>query len=265
MEFDISIFAQLSMANRMQNELIPSHRKKLNKMVDTFYDMPEQKEHRELYALWRNLKPEVIHRNKMFYIDDRWVLSNIPEEFRHDSFDICKGPRIKFLGRYCFPIYDPMGDVMGFVGWDGYEEVRYLDSITYGYKAKVTTLYGMEKLRRAYKQGYVVVVEGPVCKLYIEGFGLLSLSLLGSNMSDYVARILRRFGERCILVPDADEAGDKLVSLSKYMVPQARVYQSVIAKDVDDTRKAMGNDDIIQELIAIVKDKTFKGRILKRM
>lgn len=265
MEFDFSIFAQAQMANRMNTELIPSHRKKMTQMIDFINALPGQENHRRLYAEFRRLKPEVVHKNKLFYIPVKeYTPLILPEEFRHDSFGLCRGSYMQFQGRYCIPMFDMMGDVMGFTGWDRDEDVKYLDSTNYGYKAKRTTFCGMDMLRKAYSEGYCVVVEGPVCKMYIEGFGINVFSLLGSGISDYVGRILNRFGSNLILIPDADEAGDKLAGMAKHMLPQARVYQSCIEKDVDDTRRKMGNDEIINDIVNLIKSPTYRGKILKR-
>lgn len=263
-DFDFSIFAQIQMANNMSVDLIPKHRKEMNRCIDTIRSLPGQLHEVDLYADYRKLKREVVHKNKCFYIDDRWAVAQIPEEFRHDSYGICEGKRFKHLGRYCISMFDVEGDIMGFTGWDKFSDVKYLDSTNYGYKAKHTTFCGMDGLPKAYEQGYFVWVEGPVCKMYIEGFGLNVGSLLGSNINEYVSRIIRRFGKNAIIIPDMDEAGDKLVSLAKYMTPEARIYQSVIAKDVDDTRLKLNNDLIIEELVNIIKDETYKGTILKR-
>lgn len=263
-DFDLSIFAQVQMANNMQSELIPKHRKDMNRMIDAIRAIPGQLKNADLYADFRRLKREVIHKNKAFYIDPLWTVDRIPMEFRHDSFGLCEGKRLKFKGRYCTAIFDTQGDVMGFVGWDRDEDVKYLDSTNYGYKAKRTTFCGMDALPKGYREGYFIWVEGPVCKMYLEGFGFNVGSLLGSGMSDYVTRIIRRFESNAIIIPDKDEAGDKLVSLAKYLTPKARVYQSVIAKDVDDTRLKLGNDEIVNELVNLVKDKRYKSDILLR-
>ena len=84
-------------------------------------------------------------------------------------------------------------------------------------------------------------VEGIVCALYIRQSGLQSLAMLGSNVSPYVAEIIRRFGNRAVVVCDSDAAGTKCRRMLRHRCPSARTVQSHIAKDIDDSRKVDGN------------------------
>ena len=125
-----------------------------------------------------------------------------------------------------------------------------MDSQNYGYKAKETTCYGMELLPEYYASDKpVYIVEGIVCCLYLRSKGFQSLALLGSSITRYMQIILSRFGSRLIVIPDNDAcgktledvdsemAGERFVLQAKRALPKAIIIQSVIAKDIDDTRK----------------------------
>ena len=75
------------------------------------------------------------------------------------------------------------------------------------------------------------------------------MALLGSSITRYMQIILSRFGSRLIVIPDNDAfgktledldsemAGEHFVLQAKRALPKAIIIQSVIAKDIDDTRK----------------------------
>ena len=70
---------------------------------------------------------------------------------------------------------------------------------------------------------------------------------MGSYLSFYVIEILKRFGTRCVCIVDNDEAGKKWGQRVKTLLPLARVYYSIVAKDVDDTRR-VSEETLIRDL-----------------
>ena len=224
---------------------IGESRKVLNDLVAYFKDLPFQEEQRQFFANLRELKVSTLTAVDSFMVPDDLLVKEIPEEFRHDSYGFVEGSRIIYSGRYVFPIKDVTGDVAGFVGYDKFEEPKYLDSKNYGYKAKQTMIYGMETL---YDEDYIVMCEGSVCKLFMQQEGIHSGAFLGSHMTPYVIEILKRFKRRCLVIPDADDAGNKLKWQVKKYLPEAFVVQSKIAKDIDDSRKIVGCDEIAEDI-----------------
>lgn len=215
-------------------------RKDLNKVVE-YWRSQEWHEHSMKIALeeGRQLSPQIIEECKAFFIPEDVTLYSIPEWMQAESLGMVRyGKYITYLGRLVYPVFDVHGDVMGFCGWDKFVQPKYLDSKNYGYKAKETTLYGMEKLEEYYKSGKpVYVVEGIVCCLYLRSQGFQALALLGSHMTQYVIQILKRFGRRLILIPDCDGAGDGLVRQAKYVLKGITIIQLKYGKDTDGCRK----------------------------
>lgn len=196
----------------------------------------------------RQLPVEVIRDSGAFFIDEGTPYLMIPEEYRHDSYGLCKNNRVIYAGRCIYPVYDVRGDVMGFCGWEPDLEPKYLDSKNYGYKAKRNTVYGMEKLPEYYSNNKpVVVVEGLVDCLILRYLGVQSLALLCSMITGYVEVILKRFGDRLVVMPDNDNytgdvegktAGEGFVKQVFYKLPEARVYQTINYNDINDVWRA---------------------------
>lgn len=243
---------------------IPDVRKDLNKFVDYMTSLDWQEKYIKGFSDMRKLSVDILKKQKCFFIPEESIIHIIPEKYWHDMYGFVKGRRIVYDGRFIYPVFDIKGDVMGFCGYDNEFAPKYLDSVTYGYKAKETTLYGMEMLPQYYRDGYVFVFEGIPDTLWAREHGINALAMLGSNLTPYVAEILRRFGVRCILISDADEAGTKIRNKAKYAIPKARRLQSSIAKDPDDTRKLSPEieEQLLNDLKTLAKNPLARCKIL---
>lgn len=244
-----NIFAQLQALSTLNEETtIGSLRKQLNGLVEFFKSREAYLEEVTIFAeIVRNLEVKTLLDCDSFMVQEDFLLTELPEEFQHDSLGFCRGDYCVYQGRYVYPVKDVRGDVMGFCGYDKFSEVKYLDSLNFGYKAKSYSLWGMEMLPEYYKSDKpVYFVEGIVCCLYLRQCGLQALAMLGSNISPYVTEIIRRFGTRAIVCCDSDEAGTKCRNILKKRLPTVRCVQSRIAKDVDDSREV--NPDFASEL-----------------
>lgn len=234
-----NLFAELQQASMIQSNTVRDARKKMNKLLECFLEEEERYELCDIFARdVRQLKTETFLDVDSFMIQPNRDFSNIKDhELMNDTYGLFKGGFCKFSGRYIYPVKDVQGDVMGWCGYDKFSEVKYLDSRNYGYVPKLNTLYGMEKLPEYYKSGkQVFFTEGIVCTLYLREIGEQSMALLGSNITPYVAEIINRFGTKARIIPDSDDAGNHLKAIAKRRCPKARILQSKIAKDVDDSR-----------------------------
>jgi DNA primase len=90
-----------------------------------------------------------------------------------------------------------------------------------------------------YYDEYVIITEGVMCMIWLLSKGFNAMSSLGSHLTEYVAEILKRFGDKVIIIADADEAGNKYINQVKRDLPKARVFQSKVAKDIDDSRQVV--------------------------
>lgn len=247
-----SIFAQLQAISTLSEETtITQMRKQLNQLVDWFKNRETYFEEVTIMAeKVRNLDVKTLLDCDSFMVQEDFFLPDLPEEFQHDSLGFCSNGYCKFSGRYVYPVKDNKGDVMGLCGYDKFSDVKYLDSLNYGYRAKAYSLWGMEKLPEYYRNDEpVYFVEGIVCALYLRQCNLQALAMLGSNVSPYVTEIMRRFGSRAIVCCDADEAGTKCRKMLRRRIPYIRCVQSKIAKDVDDSREVDAR--FVDELIKL--------------
>ena len=239
-----NMFAELQRLSIQEaSNTIQDSRKQLNQIVQLFKDRPTYLEEVTVFAeCVRNLEVKTLLDCDSFMVQPDVLMSEIPEELQHDSLGFCRGWDIIYSGRYVYPVKDVRGDVMGFCGYDKFEDPKYLDSTNYGYRAKRYTLWGMEKLPEYYvSKEPVFFVEGIVCALYLRQCGLQALAMLSAYASPYVQEIMKRFGARAFVVIDSDAAGSEFKKKLHYQSPTVKVIQSTVAKDVDDSRLVDSN------------------------
>lgn len=247
-----NFFAQLQALSMLNKEsTVDTTRQQLNKIVDFFkHRRTYEEEVIQFATLVRHLEPKTLFDCDSFMVQPDVLINEIPVELQHDALGFCKGMDIVFSGRYVYPVKDIHGDVMGFCGYDKFSDTKYLDSINHGYKAKQYSFWGMEKLPEYYKsKDPVFFPEGIVCAIYLRQCGMQACALLGSSISPYVQEIIRRFGQRAIIVNDSDEAGNKCRAFCKKHLPLTRCVQSTLAKDIDDSRQV--NEDFASELLKL--------------
>ena len=203
----------------------------------------------------RDFDCDTLEEKEIFFINpETYNPSFIPKEYKSYSLGIFNGEACSYYGRLVYPVRDVKGKVMGLCGWEPNEQPKYLDSKTYGY-SKQSCMYGMEKMYDYYSNNKpVFIVEGIPCCNYLRSKGFNSLALLGSNLTKYNIEILKRFGNRCILIPDNDKAGLNVYNVAKYKLPKSRCFVSLVSKDIDDTRKVENHkyeDTLLNELSTI--------------
>lgn len=219
---------------------IEETREDLDKLVEYFRDTEISKTGvEEAFVKERQLPLSIAEQQKVFFIPEDINVDSLPEWMHESSLGfISAWGRVYQGGRLIYPVMDIKGHTMGLCGWDMFVSPKYLDSKNFGYKAKWSTLYGMEKLPEYYLTNKTVfVTEGIVCCLYLRSLGYQALALLGSHITPYVKAILNRFGSRLTIIPDNDEAGDSLVKQCKFDLKKCVIVQVKIGKDIDGCRK----------------------------
>lgn len=237
----------------VQEYSIEDTRADLGKIVKYFQEQPYHEHAMKLFIEdYRQLQLQVAYDADAFCVDEEIDISQFPEWMNIESLGFIKNRWCPMWGRCVFPVKDVKGQVMGFCGWDPFVDPKYLDSKNYGYKAKLTTLYGMEKLPEYYTSDKpVFVTEGLMCCLYLRSQGFQALATLGSHLTPYVISILSRFGNRLVMIPDNDETGDNYVRQVKYKLPRAICVQVAYGKDIEGCRKLDGHkyeEQLLREL-----------------
>lgn len=247
-----NIFAQMQMLSSTKETTYEESRKVLNELIEFMKYQDFQDEALDVLAEMRQLKKQTFIDADVFFVPDDLPVNFYPEQFHHDSLGFIKGSRVIYSGRLVYPVKDARGNVAGFVGYDAFEEPKYLDSKNHGYVAKRTMFYGMEDMREIYESPYCIFVEGPVCKLRLNENGFTALASLGSQLNFYMLNVIRRKGKNAIVLPDSDPAGDKYARQIKRYAPEARVHRFMKEKDFDDTFKS--HPEVVDELRELISN-----------
>ncbi len=241
-------FAELQRLTMEHGDTVAQSRLQLDRIAQMFRDIPDQHLYMKFFAaLRKNFPLQALYDAGAFAVPEDYTVYFLPEELRHDSYGMCRDNTLVYAGRFVYPVHDTRGHVAGWCGYDAAGDPKYLDSTNYGYSAKDGLFYGAEKLPEYYRSTEpVIVVEGIVCCLWLRSEGFQALASLGSHLTPYMISTLKRFGTRCVVIPDADEAGNKYRRQVSRTLPQARCLQSCIAKDIDDSRQV--NPDLAVEV-----------------
>lgn len=229
----------LEYADYVEQFSIEDTRADLKRIVDYFKNEDYwEVAMRAFFVDYRELPMEAAIITDAFAVDENITKALLPDWMDVEPLGFIRKGFIPMAGRCVFPVKDVKGQVMGFCGWDPYDKPKYLDSRNYGYKAKATTLFGMEKLSEYYTaKGPVFLTEGLMCTVYLRLNGFMALSSLGSYLAPYLRVILNRFGDRLVAIPDNDETGDKFAHQIRRDVPRARIVQVAYGKDIEGCRK----------------------------
>jgi len=191
----------------------------------------------------RGLSRQIVDEHDVFFIDEDTTVDSLPD-YIDETAGIVNWTYVTFAGRIVYPVKDVIGDVMGFCGWDKFDDIKYLDSKNYGYNAKRNILFGMERLKEYYaSQRPVFLLEGIVDTMILRDNGFQALASLGSSLGSYQRTILSRFSSRLIAITDNDNiAGDRGVETAGNAyalsilrkLPNSLVFQTTSEKDIDD-------------------------------
>ena len=195
----------------------------------------------------RKLPLSVADDLEAFAVPDESEISidNYPPWMHEYVLGFIKNNHLVMEGRCVFPVKNARKQVIGFIGWDPFATPKYRDSNNAGYKAGMTTFLGMENIEDYYNSDKpVFITEGSMCMAYLRLNQFQAMSSLGSHLTKYQIQILKRFGRRCIVVVDNDEAGYSYANQVKYTLPQASVVMVTHGKDIEGCRKV---EDFIYE------------------
>lgn len=228
-------------------------REDLARVVKYFQSMPYHDRAMEAFLLEHRRLPEgCIKDLDAFFILEEQEVDDLPEWMKSEPLGIVKGRHIVMAGRIVIPVKTPKGKVMGFVGWDPFIRPKYLDSINYGYKAKVSSFFGMENLPEYYGDNKpIFITEGLMCTSWLRVNGFHAMASLGSTLSKYCVTILKRFKDRCYIVPDNDEAGMNFANMVRYCLPSAK---RITVKNIRVKALKFLGDGSTEEVEEVTKD-----------
>ena len=103
-----NIFAQLQALSTLSKETtIVQLRHQLNAMVAWFKSRDSYLEEVRIFAnIVRELEVQTILDCDGFMVQEDFLLTELPEEYQHDSLGFCHGLYCIFQGRFVYPVKD---------------------------------------------------------------------------------------------------------------------------------------------------------------
>lgn len=166
----------------------------------------------------------------------------------------------RFRKRIIFPIFSVGGNVIGFGGRVMDTSLpKYLNSPETPVFSKGYNLYGLNFAKEAAgRQGYLIIVEGYLDMIspFIHGIENISATL-GTALTEYHIRLVRRYVKKVVLIFDPDVAGVKAALRGLDLFLKADFKVNVVALpdnlDPDNFVKKHGKAAFLKELKKSVK------------
>ncbi|MFM1823615.1 MAG: primase [Planctomycetota bacterium] len=164
--------------------------------------------------------------------------------------------------RLVFPILDELGRPIAFGGrkLDPEQEPKYLNSPESPVFHKSRALYGIHAAKRPIiEKGEAIITEGytDVIACHRAGF-TNAVATLGTSLTTQHARLLRRLGERVVLLFDGDEAGQKAAdrAIEVFFAEPIDIRICVLPDglDPDDLLRSEGGADRFTAALAASED-----------
>jgi len=158
----------------------------------------------------------------------------------------------RFRNRVIFPVFDSNGKVIGFGGrvLDD-SKPKYLNSPETPLFKKGIHLYGLNFAIKNDMNRTVIIVEGYMDCISLHQHGITNVvATLGTALTDYQAKLLKRYADKIIISFDADIAGQNAtlrgLEILKKEGFDIRVLKVPQGKDPDEYIKANGKDAFLK-------------------
>ncbi len=176
-----------------------------------------------------------------------------------------------FRGRVIFPIFDPMGNIVGFGGRTlGDDQPKYLNTPETPVFQKQRNLFGLFLARDAIREKkQVVVVEGYTdCMAPFQAGVKNVVATLGTALTEQHVQTLRRYADEIVLIFDSDQAGvkaaDRALNVFLAMGVDVKVAQVPSGKDPCDLVIAQGAQAFESVIAGAVDSLEYKWRRLQQ-
>lgn len=219
--------------------------------TNKLYNSENQDFYREEVAKFRQLKKETLEDIRAFYIEDPYkdLLPVVGEEIFYNPVYGFYPKDTMYKERFIFPVWSIDKKVIGFVGYDNLSTFRYILSETEGFKKK-TSLYGMQNLDRAYKEGYIIIVEGHMDERRLYELGYPVIALQGTAFPPFLKYIFKSL-KGVIYMLDSDKAGRSALKYNR------NLHKNQV------TINLPGEEDPDSYLRSIEHQKAFKKALLE--
>lgn len=158
----------------------------------------------------------------------------------------------KFLldGRYIFPVYDMLGNIIALIGWFP-DSKKYVTTPSRLF-SKSCQFYGMEQLGTTGLNRDYVLVEGIFDSLSVRSIGLPCISLMGIS-SDRPKVAMYSLFKSLLGIPDNDSEGRKVLNSDLWRLPSSGKYLKWTgdsSKDIDILINSYEEEDIKEMFIS---------------
>ncbi|MDZ7757126.1 DNA primase [Rhodohalobacter sp.] len=226
----------------------------------------EDAEKARAYLKKRGYDKSVIKKFGLGYAPNNSVLlkeavkDGIPEEYLAEA-DLVKpsnrgdGFYDTFRDRLMFPIFNPSGKVIAFAGRildEDKKTAKYVNSAQTIVYNKSEVVYGVNFSKNDIrKEGEVILVEGYTDVITMHQHGVKNVvSSSGTSLTTGQIKILQRYGNRIVMIYDADSAGQKAmergmdIALEQGM--EVFLMQLPDGEDPDSFVKQFGGDSFME-------------------
>lgn len=171
------------------------------------------------YLKKRGISVETIKQFGIGYAPKNFALKDLLLKHGFATSDLAKaGSPERFFDRIMFPIFDVLGNPVGFTGRIlGEGEPKYLNSPETPIYNKSRVLYGLNWAKGAIKEkNYVVLVEGQMDVVALNQAGVLNaVASSGTAITETQLQILSKYTPNFLLAFDNDSAG---VAMTKKVI-----------------------------------------------
>jgi DNA primase len=228
-----------------------------------FYDKLRKDENAYSYFKNRGIDDATMKKFGLGFALDGWhnlrnylKSKNIKEEEMLNLGLTVKSPKgsiyDRFRNRVMFPVFDYSGKVIGFGGrvLDD-SKPKYLNSPETPLFKKGTNLYGLNFAIKKDMKRTVILVEGYMDCIALHQHGITNVvATLGTALTEYHGKLLKRYVDKVIISFDADIAGQNAtlrgLEILKKEGFEIRILQVPQGKDPDEYIKANGSEAFLK-------------------
>lgn len=215
------------------------------------------------YLTQRGFSKEIVEKFRLGYALPRWddLVKKFPDHVATlETLGLVLRNRDgsfydRFRDRLIFPIWSPVGEIIGFAGRTlSEEEPKYLNTPNTPLFEKGSVLYGLNFARHAARDSQtLVIVEGYTDVISTHQVGVENVVAgMGTALTVNQAQLIRRYASRVILAYDRDAAGRAATLRGMASLQNAALDVSVailpIDHDPDSFVRTYGRDAFLQIL-----------------
>lgn len=220
----------------------------------------------------RNIPTQyLIDEQALFIPNDDYVVNMAGSLAMQDSCGFYYSGESTWSNYLIFPIIGMDSTVKGIGGFNPMlylqaHETGDFSTPYYSYSAKSLfpkgdyLFWGPDGFIKAYRAGYVVLVDGMFDAIQLRGNGYCAAALMGSSVTESLVAQLRFFN-KVIVISDNDTAGNKLESLLKRELKHCVYLRQGYDKDVDGAIKKGHKEEVFSVLNRMIEEPFYIDRI----